>query len=110
MLNNKNSYIGQQMQPQRRTYPTAGLLNSGPAVSPVTPPTTPKGVTAPGSVVFDPPAPTAPVHTPPPVGPAAPEVPALNDPSQSPGYPMPQTPTPRQKLTTAIMNRGGSEV
>ena len=113
MLNSKNSYVGLTQQPQRRTYPTAGLLNSGPAVSPVTQPT-PKGATDPGSLVRDPPTPTAPtqpVFTPPPVGPAAPTVPAIDDPMQQ-AFQQPAQQPPRDKLVEAMMGggRGGSEV
>lgn len=98
------SYRGNTMAPQYKTYPTAGLLKPTPLPS-VTP--VPKGTTAPGSVVFDPPGPTTPTYQPPPVGPAAPTVPGMYDPAaQQQGAQQPD-PSGRGQLVRAVMGRTG---
>lgn len=108
MLNNKNSYVGLTQQPQRRTYPTAGLLNSGPAVSPVSPaaPVTPAKPTTDGAFAGT--SPVNPANFGPAVGAPAPTVYDTTNYGQIPGVQQPAQEPPRDKLVKAIMGGGRS--
>lgn len=107
MLNNRNTYVGQQMQPTRRTYPTIGQASGGPAISPVTPPKPTNDGGFAGTSPVNPTPPAPPAYQGPIVGPPAPQVPGQNWPLDPSIQPPPQQP-PRDQLVKAIMGAGAS--